>query len=61
MKALEARDLWIGELTTNGASVATEKLDRNPMARVKRPKSPVRVPKAMGSEQYKQLLEAAAR
>ena len=138
MRALEARDLWIGELTTNGASpwtirnyksatdiafvtiaerrevtvmllevtdidrddlvasladhvdiedhdgqcrkraqstmatfstalrsffswcVETEKLDRNPMARVKRPKSPVRVPKAMGSEQCKKLLEAAA-
>ena len=39
--------------------VETEKLDRNPMARVKRPKSPVRVPKAMGSDQCKQLLEAA--
>ena len=137
MRALEARDLWLGELTTNGASpwtirnyksatdiafltiaerrnvavtllvityidrddlvasladhlditnpdgrchkraqstmatfstalrsffswcVETEKLDRNPMVRVKRPKSPVRVPKAMGSEQCKKLLEAA--
>ena len=137
MRALEARDLWLGELTTNGASpwtirnyksatdiafltiaerrnvavtllvityidrddlvaslaghvdienhdgkcrkraqstmatfstalrsffswcVETEKLDRNPMSQVKRPKSPVRVPKAMGSDQCKQLLEAA--
>ena len=137
MKAVEARDLWLGELTTNEASpwtirnyksataiafvtiaerrnvastilevtdiarddfvaslaghvdvtnpdgqhrkraqstmatfstamrsffswcVETGKLDRNPMARVKRPKSPVRVPKAMGSEQCKKLLEAA--
>lgn len=31
--------------------VETEKIDRNPMARVKRPKAPVRVPKAMGAEQ----------
>lgn len=138
MRALEARDLWLGELTTNGASpwtirnyksatdiafatiaarrdvlvtlldvraidrddlvaslaghvditdpagqcrkraqstmasfstalrsffswcVETEKLDRNPMARVKRPKPPVRVPKAMGAAQCKQLLEAAS-
>ena len=40
--------------------VETEKLDRNPMARVKRPKAPVRVPKAMGADQCRQLVQAAA-
>lgn len=40
--------------------VETEKLDRNPMARVKRPKAPVRVPKAMGAEQCQKLIESAA-
>jgi site-specific recombinase XerD len=39
--------------------VETEKLDRNPMARVKRPKAPVRVPKAMSADQCQQLIEAA--
>jgi site-specific recombinase XerC len=37
----------------------TEKIERNPMARVKRPKQPIRVPKAMGAEQCQQLLGAA--
>lgn len=138
MKALQARDLWLGELSTNGASpwtirnytsttdrafetiaerrgvtparldlgvvdrddvvaalagytettdpgtgkprkraqstmasfatglrsffswcVETEKIDRNPMARVKKPKNPVRVPKAMGAEQCRLLLSEA--
>lgn len=31
--------------------VETEKIERNPMAWVKRPKQPIRVPKAMGAEQ----------
>jgi site-specific recombinase XerD len=39
--------------------VETEKLDRSPMARVKRPKAPVRVPKAMSADQCRQLMEAA--
>jgi site-specific recombinase XerD len=39
--------------------VETEKIDRNPMARVKRPKAPVRVPKAMDAAQCRKLLEAA--
>ena len=39
--------------------VETEKLDRSPMARVKSPKPPVRVPKAMGSEQCLLLMESA--
>jgi site-specific recombinase XerD len=41
--------------------VETEKLDRNPMARIKRPKAPVRVPKAMSAEQCNQLVEAASK
>jgi site-specific recombinase XerD len=41
--------------------VETEKLDRNPMARVKRPKAPIRVPKAMGAEQCKMLIDAATK
>jgi site-specific recombinase XerD len=40
--------------------VETEKIDRNPMARVKRPRPPVRVPKALGAEQCRQLIDAAA-
>lgn len=39
--------------------VETEKLDRNPMARVKRPKAPTRVPKAMAADQCRQLVTAA--
>jgi integrase/recombinase XerD len=39
--------------------VETEKIDRNPMARVKRPKTPVRVPKAMDADQCRKLIEAA--
>jgi site-specific recombinase XerD len=39
--------------------VETEKLYRSPMARVKRPKTPLRVPKAMGAEQCRRLLDAA--
>ena len=39
--------------------VETEKLDRSPMARVKRPKTPIRVPKAMDADQCRRLLEAA--
>lgn len=41
--------------------VETEKIERNPMARVKRPKQPIRVPKAMGAEQCQQLLDAAGK
>ena len=39
--------------------VQTGKLDRHPMAQIKRPKTPGRVPKALGSDQCRQLLEAA--
>jgi site-specific recombinase XerD len=41
--------------------VETEKLDRNPMARVKRPKPPIRVPKAMGADQCRLLIDSAAK
>lgn len=100
MRAVEARNLWLGELSTNGASpwtirnyttatdasgvkrkrsqstmssfatalrsfftwcIETEKIERNPMARVKRPKQPIRVPKAMGAEQCQHLLDAAGK
>jgi site-specific recombinase XerC len=39
--------------------VETEKIDRNPMARIKRPKPPIRVPKAMDADQCRRLLDAA--
>lgn len=42
-----------------GWCVETEKLDRNPMSRVKRPKQPTRVPKAMDANQCRLLIEAA--
>jgi site-specific recombinase XerD len=41
--------------------VETEKIERNPMARVKRPKQPIRVPMAMGAEQCQQILDAAGK
>ncbi len=40
--------------------VETEKIDRNPMARVKRPKAPVRVPKAMDAAQCQRLIDVAS-
>ena len=40
--------------------VETEKIDRNPMARAKRPKAPVRVPKAMDAAQCQRLIDAAS-
>lgn len=39
--------------------VETEKLTVSPMLRIKRPKTPVRVPKAMGAEQCRRLVDAA--
>lgn len=39
--------------------VDTEKIERNPMAKVKQPKSPTRVPKALSVEQCMRLIEAA--
>lgn len=44
-----------------GWCVETEKLDRSPMARVRRPKKPGRVPKALGADQCRLLVEAARR
>ncbi len=39
--------------------VTTEKLDRSPMARIKRPKPPLRVPKALSADECRRLLAAA--
>ena len=41
--------------------VETEKLEKNPMLRVKRPKVPVRVPKAMAADQCRKLVAAAGK